>query len=169
VKLSTNSLFQRKEQDKRITPHKLSISRTASTDSLKLRSVQSTQILKRNDVGDQSRQPLALSDATNLIIPMKQNFTNHKVQKTCESRSPSPEESLSVWNESDPIPKRQQSVKATSPQKSSQQQSMQIHHLESTLKALSAKLKLSQSIESERNSLQKQLLQERNRCQDLSN
>jgi hypothetical protein len=46
---------------------------------------------------------------------------------------------------------------------------MQVNHLESTLKALSAKLKLQQSIENERNQLQKQLIQERFRSEDLGN
>lgn len=89
-----------------------------------------------------SQQKPIFHDATNLLIPVKQSFTNHKVQ---ESRGSSEERSINTWNEIEPTTKAQHCSIALgdSPSKSQQQQLMQIHHLESTLKALSAKLKLS--------------------------
>lgn len=65
------------------------------------------------------------------------------------SRSPSPQQSpvkekyLDAFNQPESNPSAE-----TDPEKE-----LQIKHLESTLMALSAKLKLSQSIESERNNL----------------
>lgn len=88
LKLSTNALFHKKDPDssKRATPLKISMSRTASSDSLKLRSGQTTQILKKQEHAMLNRPQLAFSDATNLVIPQKQTLTSHKTSKI-ESRS----------------------------------------------------------------------------------